>query len=517
MSQPSTLVWLASHEFRLSWRDWVAMITAGHRRRISTIVIALFVFFGFMHLLAYSIVHRYALTRIASDKATLIVVTGIIMLSLSPLVSQAMELVTRVFYSRSDLDLVLTSPVSQRKMFSVRLGRIAAEVALFAMLLAMPFINVLTVLGGPRWLLAFGVVGAMAMVAAAIAVVLIVALFRTIGAKRTRLIAQILAAVIGAAFVIGLQIAAILSYGRLSLSSLQLSWLVTHVPDIDSPVWWPARAILGDPVPLFLVTVVSIALFSATILIFADRFGDHVVTAAGVSRVEVRQRRRSSSFRHRPVSRVLRQKEWTLLMRDPWLLSQILMQLFYLVPPALFLWYSFHAGTNAYVLLVPMMVMAAGHLGGNLAWLSISGEDAPDLIATAPIYARRVTWAKIEAVIGAIAFIFAPLVIALAFASVRAALVASLGISVTVTAATLIQLFFRSQARRSQFRHRQISSSRIASFAEAFSSITWAGASALAVAGSWLALVVAIFGVSIIGGVWFVSPRDTQTYPVRHN
>ena len=53
-----------------------------------------------------------------------------------------------------------------------------------------------------------------------------------------------------------------------------------------------------------------------------------------------------------------------------------------------------------------MMVMAAGkaHLGGNLAWLSISGEDATDLIATAPISARRIVWAKIEAVMGVNAF-----------------------------------------------------------------------------------------------------------------
>ena len=63
-----------------------------------------------------------------------------------------------------------------------------------------------------------------------------------------------------------------------------------------------------------------------------------------------------------------------------------------------------------------MMVMAAGHLGGNLAWLSISGEDAPDLVATAPISAQRIISAKVEAVMGAIAFIFALLVAALALA-----------------------------------------------------------------------------------------------------
>jgi ABC-2 type transport system permease protein len=381
------------------------------------------------------------------------------------------------------------------------------------MLLAMPFVNVLTVLGGARWLAAYGMAAAMGAVAVALAVALTLSLFRTIGAKRTRLIAQIAAAVIGAAFVIGLQIAAILSYGSLSLSPLLSAWLIAHVPTVGSLVWWPARALLGEPEPLMLVVSISIALLGAAILVFAPRFGNHVVAAAGVSHGVGRQRRGSKkTFRRRSVSRVLRQKEWTLLARDPWLMSQTLMQILYLLPAALFLWYSFHSRTDAHVLLVPMMVMAAGHLGGNLAWLSISGEDAPDLVATAPISAQRIIWAKIEAIMGAIALIFAPLVAALAFASVGAALVAGVGILVTAASATLIQLCFRTQARRSQFRHRHVSSSRIATFAEAFASIAWAATAALAAAGIWLALFLALIAISILGGVWLISPPDTQAY-----
>jgi ABC-2 type transport system permease protein len=513
VSQPATLIWLASHELRLGWRDWVAMMTVGNRRRISTVAIALIVFFGFMHLLAYSIVRRYALVGVVPDKATLIVVTGIMLLSLSPLLSQAMELVTRVFYSRSDLDLVLTSPISPRKIFSVRIGRIAVEVALFAMLLATPFIDMLVVLGGVRWFGAYAVVAAMGAVSAAFAVAMTVALFRAIGPKRTRLIAQIVAAVIGAAFVIGLQIAAILSYGTVSLSPLQSAWLVAHVPDAGSSIWWPARAVLGDPAMLLLVVAISLALLGAAILIFAPRFGDHVLAAASLSQSTVRQRRWSTSFRRRSVSHVLRQKEWTLLARDSWLLSQTLMQMLYLLPPAVFLWHSFHTRTtDAYVLLVPMMVMAAGHLGGNLAWLSISGEDAPDLINTAPVSARRITWAKIEAVMGAVGLIFAPLVVALAFASVQPAVVTSVGVFVAVASATLIQLCFRTRARRSQFRHRHVSSSRIATFAEAATSIAWAGASALVAADSGLALVPALIAIGILGGVWLISPPNTLGY-----
>jgi len=155
---------------------------------------------------------------------------------------------------------------------------------------------------------------------------------------------------------------------------------------------------------------------------------------------------------------------------------------------------------------VPVVVMAAGQLAGGLAWLSISGEDAPDLVATAPITGRRIIWAKIEAVMGAIALVFAPLIAALAFASVTAAVVTALGVLIAAASSTHIQLCFRVQARRIQFRRRQ-TSSRIATFAEAFSSIAWAATAALAAGGTWLALFPALIALGILAGVRVIAPN----------
>lgn len=506
MSQAHTLTWLAGHELKLAWRDWLWLMTAGHRHRLRNVVIAFIVFAIFMHLLAWSMVGPYAV-GITTDKATLVIVSGTLLLSWSLLLSQAMESVTRAFYSRSDLDLILTSPIDPRKVFSVRIGRIALAVALLAMLLALPFIDVLTFLGGAHWLAAYGVVAAMGAVVAALAVALTVALFRLIGPRRTRLIAQIVAAVIGAAFVIGLQIAAIVSYGSLSRNAvLQSQWLLTHAPDLDSVLWWPARALLGDPQALASVVGVSLVLLGAAILIFSPRFGDHVLAAAGVSQASVRQRE-TSAFCGRSAARALRHKEWTLLKRDPWLMSQTLMQILYLLPPAVMLWRSFEGGSSAIIVLVPVLVMAAGQLGGGLAWLSISGEDAPDLVATAPVSPRRIIAAKIEAVMGAIGIIFAPLLLALAFVSTQAAVTAVFGVFIAAGAATLIQLCFRTQAKRSLFRRRQVSS-RIATFAEAFSSISWAAAAALAAAGSWFAAFPIAVALAILGGVRLIAPKQ---------
>jgi ABC-2 type transport system permease protein len=505
VSRSGTVTWLAAHELRLGFREWLSLMTAGRRRRLRTVIVALAVFGAFMHLIAHPMVARYADAR--PDLPTLITVSGILLLSFSLLLSQAMESVTRAFYAHADLDLIFTSPVSPRKVFAVRIARIAVAIAAMAMAIAVPFIDVLALNGGPRWLAGYGVVGAMGAIAASLGVALTVALFRTIGPRRTRLVAQVVAAVIGAAFLIGLQVVAILSFGSLSrLAPLQSPWLVAHVPGAASAVWWPARAALGDGFALVALVLFALALLAITIAAFSPRFGDHAIAAAGVSQTVVRQRQRG--FRLRPPTQMLRRKEWLLLARDPWLMSQTLMQILYLLPPALLLWRSFRSGTTALIVLVPVIVMAAGQLAGGLAWLSISGEDAPDLVATAPISARGLLWAKIEAVMVAIAAIFAPLILALAIASPWTAAVAGTGVLVAAAAATDIQLCFRVQARRSQFRRRQ-TSSRVATFAEAFSSIAWAAAAALVAAGTWFALVPAVAAIIILGGVRLIAPpRD---------
>jgi ABC-2 type transport system permease protein len=347
----------------------------------------------------------------------------------------------------------------------------------------------------------------MGAAAAALAVAFTVALFRIIGPRRTRLVAQVVAAVIGAAFVIGLQVAAILSYGTISrVSVLQSSAVLKHAPDFDSIAWWPARAAMGDWLALIGVLAVSFVLLVAAIALVSPRFGEYAVAASGAGASRVSQTGRQSAFKKTSPRRALRRKEWMLLRRDPWLVSQTFMQMLYLIPPAVLLWRSFDDGNGAYNLLVPVLVMAAGQLAGGLAWLAISGEDAPDLVATAPVPAGFILRAKVEAVLGVIAVVFAPMVVVLAMLSPWHALVASGGIVIATTAATAIQLWFRSQAKRSQFRRRQVSS-RVATFTEAFSSIGWAATAAVASVSLVLAIAPALIAFLVVAGAWIMSPR----------
>jgi ABC-2 type transport system permease protein len=506
MSSITALTWFARHEIRLAWREWLAMMTAGRRGRKHAAIIALIVLAGFMHVPAYVVIGRFADLQPPLDKPTLIVMTATNFLAWALMLSQAIESVTRVFYARADLDLIMSSPVSLNNVFSVRMMAIALTVVAMALLLSTPFVDVLVIGGGARWFAAYGVVVAVGLSAAAAAIAVTLLLFRLIGPSRTRLVAQILAAVIGAGFVIALQIAAILSYGTLSrFAVLTSDAAAAYAPDVESIVWWPARAALGDGEALLLLLAGGLTLLGVVMAMFSPRFADTVVRVAATAAPN-HQASRTRAFRPGSRQQALRWKEFVLLRRDPWLVSQTLMQLLYLVPPALMLWRSFADSTLAIVLITPVVVMAAGQLAGGLAWLTISGEDAADLVATAPLPASRVTRAKIEVVLIAISAIFAPMVIALAFASLLQAAVTAAGVTIAAASATAIQLWFRVQARRSQFRRRQ-TSSRLATFAEAFCSIGWAATGALALSVPIAGLITGMITAGILAATWKFSPR----------
>ncbi len=508
MSRPGSILWLAGHELRLAWRDWLSMVTAGNRRRVST-AIAVLLFIGLLlHLPAWAIVARFAKDGIAPDKASLVSVSLIVLLYISLLLSQAMESVTRTLYARGDLDLVLSSPVSPRRLFSVRIAVTAALIAMIAVVISVPFIDVLTLAGGPRWLAGFGLAIGLGAAAAALAVAITIGLFRVLGARRTRLVAQVLAAFIGAGFAIGIQVFAIVYYGTMVRPAMAIAQtMIARLPDETSLLWWPARAIMGDWAALAGVLAVCFAILATVMAVFAPRLGEHSIAATDLAAPRGHHGARRRPFALRSPAAALRHKEWLLLRRDPWLASQTLTQLFYLVPPALLLVRNFGNVTGALVVVVMVLTTVGGQLGGALAWLAISGEDAPDLVMTAPVKPLAVTRAKVEAVMGAVLMVLSPFLLVLAWLSPHHAVVAVVGIVIAAASTIRIQLWFRAQAKRSNFRRRH-TSSRVATFAEALTSFSWAAAAGLAAAGTLsFAAISGTIALVILFGARSVSPR----------
>jgi ABC-2 type transport system permease protein len=186
-----------------------------------------------------------------------------------------------------------------------------------------------------------------------------------------------------------------------------------------------------------------------------------------------------------------------------------MMQVLYLIPPALLLWKSFQEERIALIVVVSLLVMAAAQLAGGVAWLAISGEDAPDLISTTPVSPFRILQAKVEAVLTLVAGVFTPFIVALLFVSPFDAAISAIGICVAAFSATVVQLWHRVHARRRHFRHRHVSS-RMATLCEAFSSIAWASAFALMTLGSWLAIAPVVMAGLVLMAAWLLRPQ-TQT------
>jgi ABC-2 type transport system permease protein len=108
-------------------------------------------------------------------------------------------------------------------------------------------------------------------------------------------------------------------------------------------------------------------------------------------------------------------------------------------------------------------------------------------VATAPASRGTIIRAKIEAVLTVIACVAVPFVLGIAFISKTGAVVTLCGIVAASVSAITIQLWFKSTAKRSQFRRRQ-TATKVATFSEAFCSVFWAGATGVAAASSWFAL-----------------------------
>lgn len=510
MSAPATLAWFARHEFRLAWRDLSFLLQGGRRRQSIWVFTGLAAFVVALHVVALGVVPSAAGDARHPDKAFLLALTGSGFLAWTLLLSQAMETVTRFFYERADLDLILASPIAAWRLFAVRILAVAVTMGAMAGLLAGPFINVLAFIAGPRVLAAYAVVMALACLAAALAVCLTLLLFYLAGPKRTRLFAQIMAAVTGAGFVVGIQAVAISSQGSMSrLAMFQSPAWIAATPGLESPFWWPARAVLGDVPALAAVLAITLGFFAVTVAGAAPAFAANVLTVASLP-ADAAGRPPVQAFRFRQRSRVqvLRWKEWTLLRRDPWLMSQSLMQLLYLLPPALLLWHNFQPGNGRIVMLVPVLVMAAGQLAGGLAWLAISGEDAPDLVATAPVAAGAIQGAKMTSVLAVVALPVLPIAVAMAFVAPAMAAITVAGAALAAAGASAIQLIFKTRGRRANFRRRQ-TASRFATFAEAFLSIAVAAAAGLAAGGLWtFALVPAVFAVIVLLAARALAPHD---------
>src|ERR1700735_3163974 len=127
----------------------------------------------------------------------LLLITGGLAFCFIFMLSRALNGIVQVLYTRADLDLLLSSPLAPNSIIGVRVGTVALTVTLEVAMLAWPFANVFVLFGRYSWSKLYLLIPAIGMLATSLGVVLALTLFRLLGPRTTRLVGQVLAALIG--------------------------------------------------------------------------------------------------------------------------------------------------------------------------------------------------------------------------------------------------------------------------------------------------------------------------------
>lgn len=515
--RPGSALWLLRHELRLFYFRLGASGSKGAARRgprRTTVLIAIAAAIA-MHLFAWKLLSSTASAMQARPAALLMIVSVVFVLIFSLMLSHAIKGSIELLFGRGDLDLLLSSPLSSRSIFIVRLGALVIGTAALYLFLLAPFAHVGALLGQFRWLAIYPVVLAAAAIAASFAMLLSLALVRLIGVRRTRVLAQVLGALIGGFFFLASQV-----YGNagVKLQARVGNWITSHA-DADgvlaaaSPLWLPARATLGAPLPLLALAALGLAAYWLT------AHTTHGFFVRGLQQVVSQPRVRklaSGPVRHRFGSslwQTVLAKEWRLILRDPQLISQVGLQLLYLLPLCFVLVFKTESVVPG---LGASLVFLAMSLTTSLAWLIIAAEEAPDLLRSSPASRTTVARAKLAAaILPSLLLLLAPLAW-VAWRAPAAALLLALCASAGTLSAALVVRWSAVPAARGDFQ-RRARGNFLGMFFEFGAGIAWSGLGWAALAGAHpvpdlpsplpMALVFGAIVLFVMGLAWMRRDR----------
>lgn len=500
--KPASTPWLLAHEMRLAWRGFLA----GRKGRgpgalIAFVILGGLIVFGGVAMglaLRGQAVPVVPLAVVIVDLALAVIMT----LMLSGTLAGAAD----ALYERGDLDLLFSSPLAPRKVLFVRALGLAVNAGLWFMIPAVLLLTPSIVLGHPAWLGVFVVIAAAALGASGLGMLLAMALFALVGPRRTRTVAQVMAALIGAAFFLASQYRNLM--GQRASESL-FARIAMDAKDgrIQPPLFadLPLRAALGEPIPLLILVAVGAGIFLFAAGVLGRRFADAAAATAGA---ETRKSAKgpTRAFAAGPFRATVR-KELRLISRDAALLSQVLLRVLYMLPLALVLARS-AAHMPVWALAGPAAAVTflAGQVTGSLVWITVSAEDTPDLLAIAPAPMSVLRQAKLTAALLPVAVLLAIPIAVLAWYAPLAGLWTAIGAGLTAWTTGLIGVWHQKPGKRADFRRRR-TGSLLATFAELFIAALIGAATALAVAG-WL--VWALIPLIVAGALMMALRRTDE-------
>jgi ABC-2 type transport system permease protein len=311
-----------------------------------------------------------------------------------PMLGAAIHQSVTILYARGDLDLLLTSPVPASIVLLTRLVSITAGVILFVGLFVLPPLDVSWMVFGPRYLAGYIVWLLLALLCSAAGTMFTLMLARWIGARRARVLAQIIGVVAGSVVFIFFQLPNLI--GQHSMDPR------VHFRMIQATVRWlknspllnlPARAGRGEPWPLL-----GLALFTgAVVALSAHRLQHAFVEGTQAAMAEAApgraKKRGGAKLFETGLFAATWHKDLRLIQRDPLLLTRGFQQCFFMLP-AIFI-FSRDAGAAGPVAGATIVLCCTITI--VLAGAAASGEEAFDLLRSSPARPRVLFVAKAAA------------------------------------------------------------------------------------------------------------------------
>lgn len=477
--RPGSLPWLIAHDLTLNWRRFMEMFA-----RLSPLATWAVLAGGVvgLHLVAWPVA-AWLVALLHEGSATATSMVAVLVFSvLAWMVAQGLLGMSRTLQERGSSDLLFSSPLPVRLVLASRATATAASSFGSVGLLVLPVADMAVVLDGPAWLAAYPTLFALSLIGTAVGLAVAIGLFLKLEARRARAYAQMCAALAGGAFLIGAQVVAMLP------DNLRTA-ITDHVAGSKA-------AALLDVALLGWLCVISVLVFATGVLLLGDSFLRASLRAAGgAADAEAwRPGARPSSQFGAKLGPTLRRKEWRLLRRDHSVFAQLSLQIIYTVPLAVVLLRGVD-NIPVPLAIAPAIVVIAAQISASLAWITVSGEDAPELIAAAPVPRQRVELAKVTAIGLPVLVILALPLAGLALLSPYVAVMVALFAAAASISTALLNLWHPMPGNRRGMLRRH-SQSKIMALLEHLMAMLWAIAIVLAVvSSSWALLPIGLANV----------------------
>ncbi|MGK7895786.1 MAG: hypothetical protein AB4372_19770 [Xenococcus sp. (in: cyanobacteria)] len=411
------LAWLLHHEMRLWWR--------GLQGKWFLIIMPIFVIIPMLVLsiLLPSLDFRSDLLLVPLIEKFLWLAVGAYLLLFFSAFTFAMGQSLFALFDRGDLDLLISSPIPSKVIFASRLITVAIDIFLsISLFLILPSL-IAVMLGFIRLLGIYPTLMAICLTATSLAMLITLWLVWLIGAKRARILNQVLTSLLWTGFIIVLQLPNLRVFKNVDSEQFWNSWAGLFMGEgsilsAKSWIWFPARAIFFDPVAMLLTFLISGAIFWLTV----EKL-HHTFLNGTQQSLTIKQNKPSSISINRfkdSLSQVLLLKEWRIIARNPYLLLQSFFSIIFLIPVSIMMLQdtafqdTAFEGFNSLDTIVLIASLGAGNnLTTQLALICISGEEAPDLLRSCPCKDIKLRRWKLMAVLIPVWLLLSPLFVIL--------------------------------------------------------------------------------------------------------